>query len=89
MRATLAGGATACDVLVLRRRVDGVEPPAQEAPTGMEEEARSGAAGAASVEAARAWVRAGWRDGGGTWSKRFLGSMGRDGVVALEEQEES
>lgn len=78
VRAALAGGAKECDVLVLRRRVSGVAPPAtEEAPPGEGEEARSGAGGA--------WVGAGWRDRGGTWSKRFLGSVGADGVVALEE----
>eukprot|EP00752_Nemacystus_decipiens_P007648 g6837.t1 len=78
VRAALAGGAKECDVLVLRRKVDGIEPATVEASTGTEEEARSGTEGA--------WVRAGWRDSGGTRSKRFLGSVAADGVVALEDE---
>lgn len=84
VRAALAGGAKECDVLVLRRRVDGAGAPAPEAtepppPAGTEE--GGGRAGGACVEK-------GWRDRGeGAWSKRFLGSVGHDGVVSLEEED--
>lgn len=63
-------------MLVLRRKVEGMDQPATEAPTGTEEIVGSGG-----------WVGAGWRGRGGTWSKRFLGSVGADGAVALEEAE--
>ena len=83
VRAALAGGAKECDVLVLRRKVDGAEPQAIEASSGMEGEARSGEA------ARRGWVGGGWTDRGGrAWSKRFLGSVARDGTVGLEEEDE-
>lgn len=81
VRAALAGGAKECDVLVLRRKADEViePPPAPAASAGAEEEAGPGPGGA--------WVGAGWRNRGGTWSNRFLGSVGADGAVALEEGE--
>eukprot|EP00903_Cladosiphon_okamuranus_P013017 g12145.t1 len=83
VRAALAGGAKECDVLVLRRKVEGADPPATEARTGTEE----GVESRATAGAGGAWDGAGWRDRGGAWSKSFLGSVGADGAVVLEEVE--
>lgn len=59
--------------------------------TGEGEGSRAGGARAqAQAQAhAQAWAEKGWRDSGkGAWSKRFRGSVGRGGVVALAEEEE-
>lgn len=42
------------------------------------------AATAGNAMAGAAGVGRGWRSRGGAWTKRFLGSVGRDGTVVLE-----
>lgn len=83
VRAALAGGAKECDVLVLRRVADDDDvPAAAEAVATEPPESESTAVGGGQVR----WVKAGWSDRrGGAWSKRFLGSIGGDGAVLLEE----
>ncbi|CBN79780.1 20S proteasome subunit [Ectocarpus siliculosus] len=82
VRAALAGGAKYCDVLVLRRVAgDDDVPAAAEAVATEPPESEFTAEGGGEARSARA----GWSHRGGAWSKRFLGSIGGDGAVLLEE----
>lgn len=68
VRATLAGGAPECDVLVLRHERSRDLPEGKTGPHGRQ----MGVGGA------------GWGRRGAAWTRRFVGSVGVDGRVVLK-----
>lgn len=86
VRATLAGGARECDVVVIRRDKKNNNRGENEGATeGVVEGRGAEAVGVAGGEDGNGGKEGeGWRHReGGTWTKRFLGSVGRDGAVLL------
>lgn len=84
VQATLAGGASECDVLVLRRSIS-----AEDAPPLDPEKARREEEGVHSTKEELPMEGGGvsgggWRNRGGAWTKRFVGSVRRDGRVVLK-----
>lgn len=79
MKATLAGGATECDVLVLRCQA----PQVATTDTSAAEDADN-EDGLTSSADTLGVAGGGWRRRGGAWTQRFVGSIRGDGRVELD-----
>lgn len=87
VRATVVGSARECDVLVLRRDIDS-GAAAKLSTTAKEEVAQTDRNEAGEGQTQRR-LGDGWRHRGRVWTKRFSGTVRRDGTVVLRAMEAS